>query len=80
MIPEYTRQAVAAIRAAVNDQQDFPGWLAVVLATVAKDLPQGPYGLIAGRPGSWEAEHVERLADVGVTFDLTEGAPARAQD
>lgn len=74
MIPEYTRQAVAAIRQAVEDQRDFPGWLSIVLATVAKDLPYGAYSLIEGRPGSWEAPHVERLADVPVTFDLTEEA------
>jgi hypothetical protein len=72
VIPEYTRQAVAAIRAAVEEQQDFPGWLSIVLATVAKDLPYGAYSLIEGRPGSWEAPHVERLADVPVTFDLPE--------
>lgn len=71
MIPEHTRQAVAAIREAAAKEQDFPGWLSAVLATVAKDLPQGAYGLIAGRPGSWEAEHVERLADVPASFDLT---------
>jgi hypothetical protein len=55
------RGAVTALRDAVAIERDFPGWLAAVLATVAADLPNGTYELIEGRPGSWEAELLQRL-------------------
>lgn len=58
---EYTRQAVAAVRRAVQSEDDFPGWLAGVLATAVTDHEQGGYALVARRPGSWEAEHVHHL-------------------
>lgn len=58
---DYTRQAVAALRRAVRSEPDFPGWLARTLATTVSDHEQGGYALVAGRPGSWEAEHVHRL-------------------
>jgi hypothetical protein len=35
---DYTKEARAAILAAVREQHDFGGWLAGVLATVAADL------------------------------------------
>lgn len=58
---DYTRQAVAAVRRAVRAEQSFPEWLAGVLATAVSDHEQGGYALVAGRPESWEAEHVHRL-------------------
>jgi hypothetical protein len=57
---DYTREAHAAILAAVREQHDFGGWLAGVLATVAADLGSTE-ALTAGMPGSWEAEHVRGL-------------------
>ncbi|MBX6387143.1 MAG: hypothetical protein IRZ07_29895 [Microbispora sp.] len=62
---DITREAVRVLRRAVETKQDFGGWLAAVLATVAAQMEEGTYALIAGRPGSWEAEHVERLAAGG---------------
>ena len=58
---EHTRVAVAAIREAVTREHSFPEWLAAVLATAVSDNEIGWYALIAGRPGSWEADHVRRL-------------------
>ena len=58
----YTKEAHAAILAAVREQHDFGGWLAGVLATVAADLGSTE-ALTAGRPGSWEAEHVRGLVN-----------------
>lgn len=40
---------------------DFPGWLSAVLMEVAENIG-GADDLIAGRSGSWEAEHVRALA------------------
>ncbi|MFG1963129.1 hypothetical protein [Nonomuraea sp. NPDC049028] len=57
----YGRRAVDALSDAVALQQDFPGWLAAALATVAARQPEGSYALISGRPGSWEADLVARL-------------------
>ena len=59
---DYTKEAHAAILAAVREQHDFGGWLAGVLATVAADLGSTE-ALTAGRPGSWEAEHVRGLVN-----------------
>jgi hypothetical protein len=59
--PQHTSAAVDAVRHAVAEEHDFSGWLASVLATAAASLPNGSYGLIAGRPGSWEADLVHRL-------------------
>jgi hypothetical protein len=59
---DYTTDAHAAILAAVREQHDFGGWLAGVLASVAADLGSTD-ALTAGRPGSWEAEHVRGLAN-----------------
>jgi hypothetical protein len=58
---DYAREAVAVIRRAVNTERDFPGWLAAVLATVAAGHEHGSHALTAGRPGSWEADHLGRL-------------------
>jgi len=60
--PAYTGDAVRALAAAVRAEHDFPGWLADVLARVAA-LEGSLSSLTAGRPGSWEAGHVEALAD-----------------
>jgi hypothetical protein len=59
--PSYTRQAVGALTRAVERERDFPGWLADVLARVA--AAKGSIdALTAGRPGSWEASLLDRLA------------------
>ena len=58
---DYTAFAGAAVLAAAAAEHDFGGWLAEVLEGVARDLG-GSEALVAGRPGSWEAEHVRRLA------------------
>jgi fructose-1-phosphate kinase PfkB-like protein len=57
-----TKKAQAAILAAVREQHDFGGWLAGVLATVAANLGSTE-ALTAGRPGSWEAQHVRALVN-----------------
>lgn len=59
--PAYTATAIAAVRAAAENEHDFGGWLAHVLEDVARERG-GSEALVAGRPGSWEAEHVRRLA------------------
>jgi len=64
----YTDDAKAAVRAALDSEQDFGGWLAGVLEDIARERG-GSDSLVAGRPGSWEAEHVRRLA-AGADFDL----------
>ncbi|GAA4522517.1 hypothetical protein GCM10023191_101870 [Actinoallomurus oryzae] len=58
---DYAREVVAALRRVVNTEEDFPGWLAGVLATVASCYENGSHVLTAGRPGSWEAGHIARL-------------------
>jgi hypothetical protein len=57
----YTAQAVAAVTEAARAETDFGGWLSLVLVLVAAQLGSLD-DLTAGRPGSWEAEHVEALA------------------
>ncbi len=59
---DYTAQARAAILAAVRAQHDFGGWLAAVLSSVAADLGSS-HALTAGRPGSWEADHIRGLVN-----------------
>lgn len=61
---DYTSAAVRAMREAVAAERDFPGWLSAVLSEVARE-EGGSYGLITGRPGSWEASHVQALASPG---------------
>lgn len=58
--PTYTTAAIRAIRAAVDAEQDFGGWLSGVLAGAAADLGSS-YALIARRPDSWEAQRVAEL-------------------
>jgi hypothetical protein len=63
----YTDQAVAAITGAVRGERDFGGWLSLVLVLAAAQLGSLD-ALTAGRPGSWEAGHVDALAR-GLAFD-----------
>jgi hypothetical protein len=65
---DYTANAVDAVLEAVEHEHDFSGWLAGVLATAAAELGS-THALIAGRPGSWEADLVHRM--VGGTVDTT---------
>jgi hypothetical protein len=64
----YTRETHIAILTAARAEHDFGGWLAGVLATVAADLGS-THALTAGRPGSWEAEHVRGLVNGTVGWD-----------
>lgn len=57
---DYTRAAADALTAAVDAEQDFPGWLAAVLAQVAARKGSSD-ALTAGRPGSWEASLIGQL-------------------
>jgi hypothetical protein len=57
---DYTQEARAAILTAVSEQHDFGGWLAGVLSSAAAELGSSD-ALIAGRPGSWEADLVRQL-------------------
>ena len=59
---DYTIAAHKAILQAVRDEQDFGGWLAGVLASVSAEVGSTE-ALTAGRPGSWEAEHVRGLVN-----------------
>lgn len=52
--------AIAALTTAVQHEHDFAGWLAAVLAAVAARHGSS-YALVAGRPGSWEADLVTQL-------------------
>lgn len=60
MTASYTDRAVAAITQAARAEHDFAGWLAQVLAVAAGQLG-GSDELTIGRPGSWEAAHVDGL-------------------
>lgn len=60
MDESHTSQALEALSRAVDAEQDFPGWLAGVLARVAA-AKGSSYALIAGRAGSWEASLVTQL-------------------
>jgi hypothetical protein len=64
----YTKVAQTAILAAVRDQRDFGGWLAGVLAGVAGELGSTS-ALTANRPGSWEADLVQKLVKGTVGWD-----------
>jgi hypothetical protein len=57
----YTNRAVAAVTEAVRGEHDFGGWLSLVLVLAAAQTGSLD-DLTAGRPGSWEAEHVDALA------------------
>lgn len=56
----YTERTAAAVILAVREEHDFGGWLAEVLAIAAAEIGS-PDALTAGRPGSWEADLVNRL-------------------
>ena len=64
----YTDQAAAAMLDAVRNEHDFAGWLAGVLAQTACELGSSD-ALTAGRPGSWEADLVQRLVQGTVGRD-----------
>jgi hypothetical protein len=66
--PSYTDQATAAVLAAVEQEHDFGGWLASVLAAAAAELGSSN-ALTAGRPGSWEADHIRGLVKGTVGWD-----------
>jgi hypothetical protein len=57
----YTDRAVEAVTEAVRGERDFGGWLSLVLVLAAARLGSLD-DLTAGRPGSWEAGHVDALA------------------
>ncbi len=63
----YTPAAIDALTEAVELETDFPGWLSLILVRVA--ARKGTLdALTDGRPGSWEAALVDRLAR-GLVFD-----------
>lgn len=66
--PAYTRSAVTALARAVDQEHDFAGWLADVLARVAA-IKGSSAALTAGRPGSWEAALVGQLLAGTVGYD-----------
>jgi hypothetical protein len=76
--PAYTRAAVKAVTAAARNEHDFGGWLSLVLVRAAAQLGSLD-ALTEGRPGSWEAELVDRLAR-GLAFDDEGLAAYRAPD
>lgn len=55
-----TDRAVEVLLRAARIEHDFAGWVAYVLAEVAGQLGSSD-ALIEGRPGSWEADLVDRL-------------------
>jgi len=63
-----TAAAYPVLLAAAREVQDFPGWLAAVLAAVAAELGSTD-ALLAGRPGSWEAGHLSNLVHGTVGWD-----------
>lgn len=58
--PAYTTRAVNAMSEAITAGEDFAGWLATALAHVAARHGSTD-ALTARRPGSWEADLVDRL-------------------
>jgi hypothetical protein len=60
MAESYTVAAGRAMLAAARSEHDFGGWLGHVLAAAAAELGSTD-ALTAGRPGSWEADLVQRL-------------------
>jgi len=66
--PAYTRAAVDALTRAARAEHDFAGWLAAVLATVAARLGSSD-ALTVARPGSWEADLIDRLVKGTVGWD-----------
>ena len=68
MAENYTIRAGQAVLEAARNEHDFGGWLAHVLAAAAAELGSTD-ALTAGRPGSWEAEFVQRLVKGTVGWD-----------
>jgi hypothetical protein len=64
----YSDQAAAAMLDAVRNEHDFAGWLAGVLTQTACELGSSN-ALTARRPGSWEANLVQRLVQGTVGWD-----------
>lgn len=60
--------AIAALTTAIQHEHDFPGWLADLLAAAAARHGSS-YALVAGRPGSWEANLVTHLVRGTVGWD-----------
>lgn len=82
----YTRDATTSILRAARSEHDFAGWIAGVLAAVAGQLGSSD-ALTAGRPGSWEASHVDQLVKGTVGYDdahlprpMTKLTDARARE
>ena len=67
-MPAHTRAAVEALTRAVEEERDFAGWLADVLAQVAARKGSSD-ALTAGRPRSWEASLVDQLVKGTVGHD-----------
>jgi hypothetical protein len=64
----YTDRAAAATLEAARSEHDFGGWLAGILARTAGELGSSD-ALTARRPGSWEADLVQRLVKGTVGCD-----------
>jgi hypothetical protein len=58
---DYTTRAIEAVTEAIRREADFGGWLSAVLVVAAAQTGSLD-NLTAGRPGSWEAGHVDALA------------------
>jgi Sigma-70, region 4 len=80
-VTDYTKDAVTAVLHAARTEGDFAGWLAQVLARVAGQLGSSD-ALTAGRPGSWEADHVNQLVKgtVGYADEYLPGPILRLTD
>jgi hypothetical protein len=65
---EHTAAALAAATTVVEQEHDFAGWLAMVLAMAAARLGSTA-ALTAGRGGSWEAADVQHLVQSTVGPD-----------
>jgi hypothetical protein len=68
MADSHTVRAARAVLEAARSEHDFGGWLAHVLAAAAAELGSTD-ALTAGRPGSWEADFVQRLVKGTVGWD-----------
>jgi hypothetical protein len=68
MADSYTVCAGRAVLEAARNEHDFGGWLAHVLAAAAAELGSTE-SLTARRPGSWEADLVQRLVKGTVGWD-----------
>ncbi len=66
--PAADGQARDALLAIARQHGDFAGRLAAILASVAAELGSSA-ALVAGRPGSWEADLVLRLVRGTAGYD-----------